>query len=159
YPATAIPDKTRSFSGAPTLDGIAFVRDRQPAEYEAIAWLQRNVQGTPVILEAVGDDYTEFGRISGRTGLPTLLAWPGHELQWRGSAAPQTGRREAVDEIYKTQDPARARELLARYNVEYVYVGAPERRVYGEAGLAKFDTFMDRAWEKDEVVIYRARGR
>lgn len=159
YPATAIPDKTRSFSGAPTLDGIAFVRDRQPAEYEAIAWLQRNVQGTPVILEAVGDDYTEFGRISGRTGLPTLLAWPGHELQWRGSAAPQTGRREAVDEIYKTQDPARARELLAQYNVEYVYVGAPERRVYGEAGLAKFATFMDRAWEKDEVVIYRARGR
>jgi len=158
YPAAAIPDKTRNFAGAPTLNGLAYVHDRQPAEYEAIVWLQSNVRNAPVILEAVGNDYTEYGRISGSTGLPTLLEWPGHELQWRGSSGPLTGRQEAVAEIYKTQDTEQAKKLLAQYDVGYVYVGQRERQEYGEAGLAKFGTFMERVFEKDGVVIYRVRG-
>ena len=44
---------------------------------EAIRWLQDNARGTPVVLEAHGDQYRWNGRISVYTGLPTVLGWPG----------------------------------------------------------------------------------
>ena len=39
--------------------------------------------------------------------------------------------------------------------MEYVYVGYLEKEAYGEAGLAKFSTFMDVAYRNDNVIIYR----
>ena len=36
------------------------------------------------------------GRVAANTGLPTVLGWPGHEWQWRGSDHPEPGRREAM---------------------------------------------------------------
>jgi uncharacterized membrane protein len=127
-----------------------------PGEYEAVRWLQDNVHGTPTIVEAVGDAYSSYARVSSYTGLPTVLGWPSHEFHWRGGSwEPQAGRREAVERIYETTDPAEAKALLDQYDVEYVYVGPLERQTYGEAGLSKFPTFMDVAYENADVSIYR----
>ena len=32
----------------------------------------------------LGGDYTDYGRVSAITGMPTAIGWQGHELQWRG---------------------------------------------------------------------------
>jgi len=138
-----------------TIDGLAQVNRHNADEYEAIIWLRENIAGTPVILEAVGGQYSGYGRISAATGLPTLLGWGGHEYQWRGDT-PEPGIREpAVNQIYSQQDLLSVADLLNRYNVEYIYVGDLEQQLYGLAGLEKFAENLDTAFSNNGVTIYR----
>lgn len=156
YPVAAVFWRTNDFRNSQTLDGLALSNHFNPDEGNAIAWLGENVKGTPVVLEAVGDDYNaDQGRVSSRTGLPTILSWAGHEERWRGSKEPFEGRAEAVEKIYKTQDIGEAKAILDDYDVEYVYVGAFEREKYGEQGLSKFGQFMTVVFQNDSVTIYQ----
>jgi YYY domain-containing protein len=155
YTVAATFDRTGGFTNARHMDGFAYVKVQRPDEYEAIRWLNDNVSGTPVILEAVGEGYTDYARISSRTGLPTVLGWSGHERIWRGSDKPSSGREDDVARAYMSTSPAEAKEILDKYHVEYVYVGYLEKEAYGEAGLAKFATFMELAYRNDSVTIYR----
>jgi len=141
-----------------TLDGLAFVRGPDPGEYAAIAWL-RSKASWGRIAEAVGDDYSDFGRISASTGLPTILGWKGHELQWRGSSALFVGRAEDVARIYQSQDIQVVQRLLEKYDVRYVYVGRRERARYGGDQLTRFGDFMRIAFAQDDVVIYERLDR
>ena len=84
YPLGASVSRTGNLRGPPTLDGIAFVARNRPEEYAAVAWLNENVPGRPVIVEAVRGSFAyEYARISSRTGLPAVMGWTGHEVQWR----------------------------------------------------------------------------
>ena len=87
--------------------------------------------------------------------MPTVLNWPGHELQWRGSSEPFDGREQDVQTIYETVDTTEAVSLLDKYDVDYVYVGQRERNKYGENGLAKFAEFMTAVFTEGNVVIYK----
>ncbi|MFQ5860572.1 MAG: DUF2298 domain-containing protein [Dehalococcoidia bacterium] len=152
YPVGAVLDKTNGFDGNATLDGLAFLRQGHADEYRAIGWLREAPRGR--LVEAVGGSYSEFARISASTGQPTLLGWPGHELQWRGSSVLFQDREREVEEIYRSTDVQRVEELLARYDVRYVYVGRRERQRYGQEGLAKFDDFLTLRFSSGDVVIY-----
>jgi YYY domain-containing protein len=156
YPVTATLARTNGFDNPQTLDGLAFARRSDPSEYEAVRWLNQNVEGSPVILEAVRAPYDEAGgNISVRTGLPTVLQWYLHEKGYRGSDKPMEGREADVAQAYTTTSVDEARAILDKYDVEYVYVGPLERERYGEAGLAKFGQFMKLAFENDQVTIFR----
>jgi uncharacterized membrane protein len=160
YPVTATAARTEGLSTTATLDGLAFLRNFRPGEYEAIQWLRDNVEGTPVLMEAPGDSFTQTSRRSAWTGLPTVLGWVGHEIQWRGPNPPLGTRREDIETAYNTTDAQEAIAILDRYNVEFVYVGYLEReeKNYDPQGLEKFRQFMDVAFESDEVTIYRRSG-
>ncbi len=136
-----------------TLDGLAFVQSSTPGEYAAIEWL-RDEAPWGRIVEAVGDDYSEYGRISSSTGLPTVLGWKGHELQWRGSFASFEGREEAVREIYTSGDPDIVHRLMETYDVRYVYLGHREQRNYGVSDLTQFSGFLKTAFQQDGVIVY-----
>ncbi|MBI2873052.1 MAG: hypothetical protein HYY00_07705 [Chloroflexi bacterium] len=156
YPAAAIYSRVKEDSGKATLDGLSHVARFSPWEYSAIQWLQANAPRGSVVLEAVGDDYSDFGRISASTGLPTVLGWEGHELQWRGSELPFRGRRADVKELYTTQDVEQAGKLVRRYGVKYVVVGPRERRQYGSEGMAKFGGLGELVFQPaDGVAIYQ----
>jgi len=155
YTVAATFERTSGFTNAQRMDGYVHVQFHHPDEYEAIRWLNDNVRGTPVILEAVGDAYSDYARISSRTGLPTVIGWPGHERIWRGWDELPTDRQEDVARAYTTSSPREAREILKKYNVEYVYVGHLEKEAYGTAGLAKFGAFMEVAFRNETVTIYR----
>ena len=157
YTVAATFERTGGFTNARRMDGFVNVQTQYPDEYNAIRWLNDNVSGAPVILEAVGNGYTDYARISSRTGLPTVLGWPGHERTWRGSEKPFAGRQDDVARAYVSTSPGEAKEILDKYDVEYVYVGHLEKEKYGEVGLAKFATFMDVAYQNDSVTIYRMR--
>lgn len=144
-------------SGRATLDGLAHVEASNPAEYEAIQWLRDRYRPGDVLLEAVGDDYSEYGRVSASTGMPTVIGWTFHEQQWRGSRRAFEGRPEDVEVLYQTEDTAEAKEILERYGITYIVVGPRERARYGESGLAKFDEVGDEVFRQDNVVIYRVR--
>ncbi len=139
----------------PTLNGLAQTERFNADEYAALLWLREQVSGTPVILEAVGGQYSGFGRVSAATGLPTVLGWAGHQYQWRGET-PEPGERDpAVREVYSQPDLTAVAPILDRYNVQYIYVGGLERDTYGLAGLDKFAEQLDLAYSNGSVAIYR----
>ena len=136
-----------------TLDGLAYIRENDPAEYAAILWL-RDRAAPARIVEAVGDDYSDYSRVSAATGRPTILGWKGHEHQWRGTTAPFDGREEDVARIYESGDPATVRQLLEKYNIRYVYLGSRERAKYNINRLPALDGLLEIAFEQDGVIIY-----
>jgi uncharacterized membrane protein len=163
YPAAAVYGQSSGFAGRGTLDGLAYVANSSPAELGGIRWLQDNYRPGDVIVEAVGDDYSEYGRVSASTGIPTVLGWTFHEEQWRGSREPFAGRQEAVQRFYQTDSIQEAREILDRYGVTYIFVGPREREKYGPGGSTKFPQLGDLVFPEGvgapgaAVVIYRVR--
>jgi len=162
YPILGNISRAGSFGHPPTLDGTAYLAadPNRAQDLTAAAWLNENVEGAPVILEAPGSggsSYVYEGRVSALTGLPTLLGWAGHEGQWRGSYDVQSARDPDIMTLYNTPDPQAAVSLLEEYGVTYVYVGPLEREKYEARGLAKFEQFMDVVYQQDSVTIYRVR--
>ena len=104
--------------------------------------------------EAVGGSYTEFGRVSAPTGMPTLLGWPGHELQWRGGFAEAGNREEQVRTLYSSRTWEDVLPILSAFNIRYVYVGNLERSTFPPAGLQKFALHMRPAFSNNSVTIY-----
>jgi YYY domain-containing protein len=176
YPLTASRARAadRWANEAPrTLDGNAYMasvtaeRNGQPFSLNedgaAIEWLERNVPGTPVLLEAHLPSYQWAGRVATNTGLPTLLGWEWHQIQQRGvvGASPAiAARQQAIAQIYNTADPDEALAQLRQFGVAYVYVGGVERATYDQSGLAKFDTMADagaleRVFQQGQTAIYR----
>jgi YYY domain-containing protein len=157
YPVFSTYSKTGGFAGTPTLDGMAYLEHGHEDDLEAIRWLREKVSGAPVVLEATGGSYTYYGRISVFTGLPTLLGWGGHELQWRGNYDEPGKREPVIETLYTSPDPERTLALLDEYNIEYVYVGPLEKSTYhiSQPVLDKFNKLMDVVYQEGEVTIYR----
>lgn len=157
YPLLAGYTKADGFRVRPTLDGTAYMADHNPDDYAAIRWLNENVEGAPVILEATGGSYSYYGRVSSQTGLPTLLGWDWHEVQWRGSGEEGNKRKPDIDTIYGSLDAQAALTLMDKYGIKYVYVGPLERSRYPAAALNKFDYIMDGVYQQGAVKIYKRR--
>ena len=135
------------------LDGLKFIQSSDLGEYQTINWLLKNHIEGP-ILEAVGDDYSEHGRISSSTGIPTLLGWKGHELQWRGSSKRINKRELHVAEIYQTTDSLRRKYLLDMYGIKYIYVGIREKAKYRDLNIGSSDR-LQQVFHSDTTALYR----
>lgn len=158
YTVLAVPARAEELGVPWTLDGAAWLRDSYPADAAAIAWLNANVEGAPVIVEAPGDQHRAYvyeGRVSALTGLPTILGWGGHQRQWRGNYDEPAIREADLAALMTTADEDTARQILDRYDVSYVYIGPLERQRYPESGLAKFGTMFPAVYEAQGVTIYR----
>jgi len=172
YPIPAIQSRWRDRFPAPpewgTLDGLAYMETATynwdghelnlGPDYAAIQWLNANIKGTPIIMQAPYGFYRENGvRIAANTGFPTVLN-PLHENEQRYDELIGPRHRDA-DNIYKLTDPAETIKLLAKYAVDYVYVGPFERAVYAAEALAKFDAMLGQelelVYDMDGVRIYR----
>ena len=148
--------ETGGLGREPTLDGLAYVESARPDEYAAIEYVKNEIPEGSAIVESVGE-WFDAGLISRSSGVPTIINWPGHELQWRGPLDAIGERQTDVATIYSTPDAEEARILLDKYNVEYVYVGPRERADGDGAGLEKFSEFMDVAFQQGDVTIYKIR--
>ena len=153
YPVGAALDRADELDGD-TLDGLAFLQRRDFDEYQAIKWL-RDEAPRGRLVEAVGDDYSAYGRISSSTGLPTMLGWKFHEHQWRGSTRVFQGREEQVRQIYSSNDPEQVSRLLDAYDIRYVYVGFRERAKYGQVQFDEFSEFLEAVFQSADVVVYQ----
>lgn len=150
-----------------TLDGSAWLATAHPDDYATVQYLNNTIHGRPVLIEAVGDSYTEFGRISVFTGLPTPMGWKTHEWTWRlqkpakGAQNPETGWGAVaqiagqVERLYTTQDTEEARQLLAQYSARYVYIGDMERTAYPQLDIQKFYTLGTPIFQSGQSILFR----
>ena len=157
-PGTRARQEARFKETGPTLDGFAFfphavfvepkmeedpgddVALRLEDDLPLIEWLRANVEGSPVIVEAVGPLYRWTGRISQYTGLPAVIGWDWHQIQQRTDYAGLVQERRTETELFYTTGSTQvAVDYLRKYNVRYVVAGG-EERVHGTPeGLAKFE--------------------
>ena len=93
-------------------------------------YLNTYAEDRSVVLEAPGDSYSGYGRVSAATGLPTVLGWYVHEWLWRGDTADLNARAADIEAIYTSQDAAEVRALIEKYHISYIYIGALERQKY-----------------------------
>ena len=90
------------------------------------------------------------------------MGWDWHQSQQRWGFRTQIEERMRDVRVF-FGDPSqdRVRGLIAKYNVQYIYVGDVERAYYPVEGLRKFDdmvgTDVDLVYDKDMVKIYRVR--
>jgi len=179
YPvmATTAKIKDRMAPEAPhTLDGMAYMRyatytDTWGAmdlskDYDAIRWMQENVAGSPVIVEANLRDLYRWGsRFTIYTGLPGVVGWEWHQQQQRVTIPGVwiTERIHEIEAFYLTTDLEEAQAFLDKYNVEYIILGQQERGKYPGPGLDKFELVNGSLWNAvyrdGETVIFKVLER
>ncbi len=156
YPCFAIIDKTNQFSHIEwTLNGNQYFRLSDPEEEEAIQFLTTQPYGR--IVEAVGGSYSIYGRVSKMSGFPTLLGWPGHEMQWRGGVQEIGTREEDARTLYESSDWESTRQILDRYDISYIIIGSLERNTY-QLEDEKFSDHLVRIFSNDTTEIYWYAG-
>ena len=119
-----------SSAAAPT-HGLEGLRWMAHGDRAAVAYLRGSKPGTTLV-EAVGGAYTDYGRLSAASGVPTILGWANHELVWRGSRiGPEVDRRRRlVERIYTCGDPRQIRRLADQEGFDLIAVGDMERTKY-----------------------------
>ena len=146
-----------------TLDGMNFMNYSEhydggmmdlSQDYRAIRWMQDNVQGSPVIVEANCTEYRWCTRFTIYTGLPGVVGWNWHQRQQRALIASNTifDRVASIGMFYTTTEIDIARAFLKKYQVQYIVVGQLERNVYPVQnpmvdGLAKFEKYNGLYWK------------
>jgi uncharacterized membrane protein len=164
YPIGAIRSVTADFDSQnrqPTLDGSDWLKRDYPLDHDMILWLRQNIKGKAVIAEAVGGAYTRFARVSAYTGLASVCGWGNHESQWRAykKDAWPTKEEADVNTLYETMNPDEAKALIAKYGIQYVFVGSLERSKFSPDQLSKFGSFMDvLKGDPAATIVYKTRS-
>ncbi len=138
YPYYAIPSYYGKLDKTPNLDGSNWLKTFRPEDKEIIDYLNNNIQGQPVILEAQGDSYTDYERISAFTGLPTVAGWWVHEWLWRGSPDYIGQRIPDVVNLYESRNINLTKKLIEKYNIKYVIISRLEKEKYPNLNEEKF---------------------
>ncbi|MDO8570410.1 MAG: DUF2298 domain-containing protein [Candidatus Daviesbacteria bacterium] len=155
YPYFAIKSYYGDLKNYQSLNGLNYFSPLYPTDYQAILWLRENIPGQPVILEAQGDSYTDFARVSSNTGLPTVIGWPVHEWLWRGSFDEAGKRGTDVAILYESPDLNLTQTLLQKYNVQYVFIGSLERQKYSKLNEEKFNALGKIIFQDGPTEIYQ----
>ena len=175
YPITATKAKwdIRMSKEAPlTLDGMAFMQTTEYGDhgqivplnydYEAIKWMQANIEGSPVIAEGHSSNpYRSIGnRVAMYTGLPAVIGWDWHQRQQRAvleelAVSMVTTRINDINNLYNTPNIDEALIILDKYDVAYIYVGQLEWVYYSPVGMSKFDQMIEAGLLEE---VYRNEG-
>ncbi len=171
YPFRAVNEFYLSSSSPRTLDGSLFLKTLFPDDYAAINWLNKNMHERKILVEAAGDSYKEFGRISVFSGMINPINWLTHEWGWhfkpegRKSTNPSVpkesgwGKVSAVSgdvrQIYESNDPEETRILLKKYGAEFVYIADLERKEYPNLSEQKFYELVQIAFSLGNSKLFR----
>jgi len=158
YPVFGINSFYNNLTVYHGLSGISYLQQEYPADYGGIEWLNTNIKGQPVILEAQGDSYTDFARVSVNTGLPTVLGWTVHEWLWRGSYEVVVPRITDVKTLYESNDLILTKKLIKKYNISYVFIGILEKQKYPSLNAIKFERLGKVVFQKGDTLIIKIRA-
>jgi YYY domain-containing protein len=155
YPLGATLSRTEGLAKTGrTLDGLDFARRNEADDWAALGWLRRHADGGERLVEATGGEYSSAGRIAAWSGVPTVIGWAGHEVQWGRSDSDLGTRQQDVDRIYTSTSLGEALTILQEYGVTYVMVGSVELAKYPAEGLQKFEDLTP-SFRSGKTAIYR----
>ncbi|MFH1535972.1 MAG: DUF2298 domain-containing protein [Patescibacteria group bacterium] len=155
FPYFAIKTYYNNLNSYFGLDGIKYLSRLYPSDYQAILWIRQNIKGQPVILEANGESYTDFARVSANTGLPTVIGWPVHEWLWRGTYGVASARIPDVQILYETSNLEKTLQLIEKYNIQLVFIGTLERQKYSNISENKFNILGKIIYTNGPTTIYQ----
>jgi uncharacterized membrane protein len=135
YPFFGYRDFYNRLKNYQGLNGLSWMEKKYYHDYQALNWLRKNVEDRPVILEAVGESYTDFARMSTFSGLPTVLGWRVHEWLWRGGFDIPRQRTEEVTTVYSKPKSKSAQDVLKKHQVKYIILGKKEREAYDKLDI------------------------
>jgi Flp pilus assembly protein TadD len=146
------------FNGNQTCGTIIYKFER-----EALDWLRQHVDGAPVVADDPHDYYRESGgMVATYTGLPILYG-PQHEGEQRYDWQTSERSNDAT-EFFRTDSVDRARILIAKYDIAYIYVGQVARisRRDLPGAISKFDDMaqaglLEIAYKNTAVTIYHVK--
>jgi uncharacterized membrane protein len=155
YPIFAINSYYNGLNKYYGLNGINYLKQLYPNDYDAILWINKNIKGQPTMLEAQGDSYTDYERLSVNTGLPTVIGWTVHEWFWRNDYNIVALRIADVRTIYETSNLSLTKNLLKKYNVSYVFIGGLEKQKYINLNEDKFKKLGKVVFESGTSRLYK----
>ena len=103
-----------------------------------INWINNNIDNDSIIIEATGESYSFYNRISTFTGLATPMGWQTHEWLWRiDDEMPDIPREvqkriKDVDTFYTTNNKKLLEKIILKYNLSYIIIGYNERIKYSK---------------------------
>ena len=136
------------------LNGLSYLKAIAPQDYDAILWIQKNIKGQPILLEAQGDSYTDYERISANTGIPTPLGWTVHEWLWRGNYSFPQSRLDDIKTLYEGS-LSQTIPLIKKYKIDYIYLGDMERTKYPLVNENKFSNLGKVVFKKGNSYLYK----
>ena len=159
YPAYSIPGfygkiGPKNFQG---LSGLSFLAQRYPEDYQAIIWIDQNLPKKAIILEAAGDSYTDYGRVSAFTGRPTIQGWIVHEWLWRGGYDLPAKRAIEAQQVYQDADINLAQKILTEYSVDYIFFGKLEQEKYPNTNPERLTLLGKPVFRAGETVIFEVK--
>jgi YYY domain-containing protein len=157
YPFDAFLSRLRQLEGGFSLDARAALVRRNPGDAAAIEWLQKHAPRGRVVMEATGDPYSEYSRISTHTGIPAVLGWGNHEGLWRSNDPEVAERAGQIRTFYGASDLSLAIKTLQTYHVNYVVVGDLERQTYPSVSAVESFPFLTPVL-RGGTTIYRVFG-
>ncbi len=182
FPLGATGERIRNCRNTPhmpySLNGIEYISCRPPEnqwiewswdedDWRAIEWINNNISGQPVLLEAgnmgshTGGESAAYhwaSRVATFTGLPIPVGWANHEAGWRNDNVEPYQRKRDTDLLYKTTNLNAAINLLSKYDIRYVYIGRIERNRYPAEGLAKFSKLGELVYSDEPVEIWKVEN-
>ena len=147
YPLFSFPSYYGKLDKQPQPDGGAWMKSEFPPDKEIIDFLNTHLKDQPVILEAQGDSYTDYERISAYTGLPTVAGWWVHEWLWRGSPEVVGKRIPDIENIYESKDIKLTKSLIEKYHISFVIVSSFEKEKYKNLYEDKFSVLGRKIFE------------
>ncbi len=153
------------------LDGAEWMKTYAPEDLETIQYINKNIPERSVIAEAVGDSYSSHARISAFSGMIAPMGWKTHEWTWRFDAdaakdakpgqALETGWgavstvAQGVQLLYETNNQIEAAAIIAKYGIQYVYIGNLERAAYKNLQEQKFSELGTAVFRAGNSSLYK----
>ena len=105
------------------------------------------------MLEAPGDSYSSYCRVSAMTGLPTVQGWYVHEWLWRGDTDKLNAEKADIETIYTSTEEGQVRSLLEKYQISYIFIGQMEREKYSNLNETLLRSLGEVVFDDGAVVI------
>ncbi|MBG92713.1 MAG: hypothetical protein CL792_01880 [Chloroflexi bacterium] len=137
------------------LDAVVYLKSSDPGLYGAISYAKEKLSPQEhVLLQAITHAYGKGGYLAAASGIPTILNWPGHQIQWRGPELSLYDRVVAVDQIYSLGSSNVGLEVAKKYRVTHIYIGREEKKLFGWNIADRFKDW-DIVWKQDNSVIIK----
>lgn len=145
-----------------SLNSFDILKKKFPKESRVVQWINENIEGVPVIIEAPGKSFSNSSPVAIFTGLKSFLTWPNH-IKIRGARNFEiTNKQEVIHNIYFSKDPINAFNLMIKNNIDYLFIGPNEFKIYHKESLDKFKNqpgFFEKVYSTDSTYLYKVNNK